>query len=254
MTGPVSPRVVVKVLPDQSALGRAAADEFRRCGREAVAARGRFTVALSGGATPRKMYEMLAEPPYRDTIAWRDVHVFWGDERHVPPTHADSNYRMAYAAWLSRVPLPLANIHRIKGEKSDAGAAADDYELTLREFFRLEAGEVPRFDLLLLGIGRDGHTASLFPHNGAQHEASRLVVAPWVEKISAYRITLTLPVLNAAASVAFLASGPDKAKAVRAVLQGKSQPERLPAQLVRPSSGSVTWFLDRDAGSLLEDR
>lgn len=254
MTGAVSPHVIVKVLDDHSALARAAADEFTRCAREAVAARGQFTVALSGGSTPRTMYEALAGRPYRDTIVWPSVHVFWGDERHVPPGHSDSNFQMAYDAWLSRVPLPPGNIHRVKAEMSDARSVVADYERTLCEFFRLQAGEFPRFDLILLGLGPDGHTASLFPYSHALREASRLVVAPWVDKMSAYRITLTLPVLNAAASVVFLASGPDKAEAVRAVLRGEFEPERLPPQLVRTPSGSVTWCLDRDAARLLEQR
>lgn len=250
--GAVPAGATVTIVDDASALARAGADAFVRSARDAVSARGRCAVARSGGATPRKTYELLAGPPYRDAIAWSTVHVFWTDERAVPPTHPDSNFRMPFEAWLSRVPLPPANLHRIKAEMSDAPHAADDYERTLRDFFHLEAGAFPRFDLVLVGLGADGHTASLFPHTGALRESARLAVTLWAPHVSADRVTLTPPVLNAANRVAFLVSGTEKADIVKACLRGPFQPEHLPAQLVRPPSGRLTWFLDRDAGRLPE--
>jgi 6-phosphogluconolactonase len=246
--------VTVTIVDDAPALAREAAGVLTRCARDAVSARGRCAVALSGGSTPRATYERLAEPPYRDAIAWSDLHAFWSDERHVPPTHAGSNFRMAYDAWLSRVPIPPGNIHRIRAELADARDAADDYERTLRGFFQLETGAFPRFDLVLLGVGSDGHTASLFPGTAALCESARMAVALWAEQVSAHRVTLTLPVLNAAGDVLFLVSGAAKAAIVRACLCGSRETQLLPAQLVRPPAGRVTWLLDRDAASSLPER
>jgi 6-phosphogluconolactonase len=249
------PTVTVTTVDDAPALARAAAGAFTQCARDAISARGRCAVALSGGSTPRAMYERLAEPPYRDAIAWSDIHVFWSDERHVPPTHADSNFRMAYDAWLSRVPIPPGNIHRIRAELADARDAADDYEGALREFFQLETtGAFPRFDVVLLGVGSDGHTASLFPGTAALRESTRMAVALWAEQVSAHRVTLTLPMLNAAGDVLFLVSGTAKAAIVRACLYRSRETQLLPAQLVRPPAGRVTWLLDRDAARLLPER
>jgi 6-phosphogluconolactonase len=178
---------------------------------------------------------------------------FWGDERHVPPTDPDSNYRMADETMLSKIPVPAANVFRIKAENPDAEAAALAYEQTLQKFFALEAGQFPRFDLILLGMGPDGHTASLFPGTGALHEKSRLVVANWVEKLKASRFTLTLPVLNSAACVVFLVSGTDKASALHAVLEGDAPGEQYPAKLVRPTNGKLIWLIDRAAASQLTE-
>jgi 6-phosphogluconolactonase len=180
------------------------------------------------------------------------MHVFWGDERHVPPDHPDSNYRMANEVLLSQVPIPPANVHRIKSEHPDARQAADDYEQTLQAFFRLAAGQHPRFDLIFLGLGPEGHTASLFPGTQALHETHRLVVSTWVGKFFTDRITLTPPVLNNAAGVVFLVSGEDKALALKAVLEGHDEPEQLPAQLIRPAHGRLLWLVDRAAASLLQ--
>jgi 6-phosphogluconolactonase len=183
-------------------------------------------------------------------MPWDNVHVFWGDERHVPPTHVDSNYRLAHDTMLSKVGIPAANIHRMQAEK-DAQQAADEYEATLRTYFGLAAGEVPRFDLILLGMGPDGHTASLFPGTTAIHEATRLVVAPWVEKLHTYRITLTPPVLCNAAHAIFAAGGADKAEVLRQVLSGSYQPELYPSQIVQPTHGSLLWLVDTAAARLL---
>ena len=233
-------------------LSQIAATEFVRHAHEAVQAKGIFTVALSGGSTPRNLYTRLAdEASLRAAIPWDKVHFFWGDERHVPPNHPESNYRMAYEALLCKVPVPAANVHRIKSEYPNAHQAANEYEQELHEFFSLEAGQFPRFDLFLLGMGPDGHTASLFPGTAALHERTRLVVANWVEKFNTYRITLTLPVINNAAHIIFLVSGEEKATTLREVFQSTTQPKRFPVQLVNPTHGTLLWLMDRQAARLL---
>jgi 6-phosphogluconolactonase len=243
---------VIHVVANLEELSRAAATEFVRQAQAAVQAKGAFTAALFGGSTPKNLYALLADDTaLRTTIPWDKVHFFWGDERHVPPDHPDSNYRMAHEALLSKVPVPPANVHRIKSEYPEASHAADEYEQTLREFFGLAAGLFPRFDLLLLGMGPDGHTASLFPGTAALHESACLMVANWVEKFRAYRITLTPPVLNNAASIIFLVSGEEKAETLRAVLQGEEQPERFPSQSINPAQGTVLWLVDQSAARLL---
>ena len=180
------------------------------------------------------------------------IHFFWGDERHVPPEHPDSNFGAARAALLDHVPVPPENVHRVPAELPDADAAARIYEDELRRWLAPPPGQPPRFDLVLLGLGADGHTASLFPGSAALDETERWVVAPWIEKLAARRITLTLPVLNAAARVLFLVSGRDKAAALRAVLAGPRRPRELPAQAVAPHDGEVTWIVDREAASELK--
>jgi 6-phosphogluconolactonase len=236
-------------------LARSAAEMVSGLAQEAVARTGRFVIALSGGSTPERLYRVLAgEPGVRGAIPWFHVHVCWGDERHVPPAHPDSNYRMAYDALLSRVPIPAAQVHRIAAEDEDAGFVASAYERTLREVFDLGEGEWPRFDLLLLGMGADGHTASLFPGSPALRERARLVVAPWVDRFDARRITLTLPVLTHAAHTLLLVAGPDKAATLRDVLEGPDQPDRFPVQGLRESGGAVTWLVDRAAASALAKR
>ncbi len=240
----------LKVFDDSEELVRAAAEEIASQAEAAITARGRFTIALSGGSTPRPIYRLLAEEPYRSRIAWDRVHVFWGDERHVPPDHEDSNFGMAHDELLSKVPLPGGNIHRVRAEKADAERAAHEYEWTLRSAFNLDEGQVPRFDLVLLGLGPDGHTASLFPGSDAVRERTRLVVAPWVK--SSFRITMTLPVLNRAACALFVVSGEEKAEALRSVLEGDLQPDRFPAQAVRlDEGGHLLFFADRAAARLL---
>jgi 6-phosphogluconolactonase len=233
---------------DADALAREAASEFSRRAQVCVAERGRFTVTLSGGSTPRRLYALLADPaaPFRDGIPWSRVHFFWGDERHVPPDDPKSNFRMVRQALLSRVPVPLENVHRIEAERPDAADAADAYERELMRFFALTPGQVPRFDLVLLGMGPDGHTASLFPGSSALEVRDRLVVAAWVPKLHSDRITLTLPVFNNAAAVAFLVSGADKAATLRAALDPNG-PGGLPCQRIRPVDGDLLWLVDRAA-------
>ncbi len=216
-------------------------------------------MTLTGGSTPRAFYRRLAQEPFRGRLPWDRIHFFWGDERHVPPDHADSNFRMAHEALLAAVPVPPENIHRIPAEDPDAARAAATYEQTLRDFFALFAGAFPRFDILLLGLGPDAHIASLFPGNAALRERERLAVAPWAERLGAFRITLTVPVLNHAARTFFLVSGAEKADAVYAVLQGERDPERFPGQFIRseegskegPEGGSVLWLLDGAAAGRL---
>jgi 6-phosphogluconolactonase len=242
----------IRTLTLPQELFAAAAEEVVRAANEAVAKRGRFSIALSGGSTPKSLYNLLATNA-RNTLPWDRMFFFWGDERHVPPTDPDSNYRMADETMLSKIPVSAANVFRIKAENPDAEAAALAYEQTLQKFFALEAGQFPRFDLILLGMGPDGHTASLFPGTGALHEKSRLVVANWVEKLKASRFTLTLPVLNSAACVVFLVSGTDKAPALHAVLEGDAPGEQYPAKLVRPTNGKLIWLIDRAAASQLTE-
>ena len=242
--------VEIRRLSTPQDLFQAAAEELIRAATDAVGQRGRFTIALSGGSTPRNLFTLIAANA-STSLSWPHVFFFWGDERHVPPTDAESNYRMAEETILSKVPVPPANIFRIPAENPDAPAAAQSYEQTLRKFFAPAQGEFPRFDLILLGMGPDGHTASLFPETEALHEQSRLVVANWVEKLHTYRITLTLPVQNAARRVAFLVSGSDKAAVLHEVLEGKAPGEQYPSKLVRPSEGKLIWFIDRGAASQL---
>lgn len=241
----------VTVVASNEALAEAAAQAVADAAEDAVKQTGRFTLALSGGSTPRRLYARLASPPFRSRIDWARLDVFWGDERCVPPDHPDSNYRLADESLLSKVPIPPEQIHRMRGEDSDPERAALDYSQELARVFSLKPGEHPRLDLVLLGLGADGHTASLFPGSPALNENRRLAVATYAEPIKAYRLTLTLPVLNAAAQVIFLVSGVEKAEVLRAVLQDRPAPSR-PASLVRPERGTL-WFVDRAAASRLDD-
>src|SRR5579862_4507932 len=236
----MSASATIRILSTPQELFAAAAEEVVKATNEAVAARGRFTIALSGGSTPKSLYNLLATNA-RATLPWDRMFFFWGDERHVPPDDPDSNYRMADEAMLSKVPVPPGNIFRLQAENPDADGVAAAYEQTLRKFFQLEAGGVPRFDLILLGMGPDGHTASLFPGTAGLKERSRLVIANWVEKLKTHRLSLTLPVLNAARCVAFLVSGTDKAAVLKAVLEDDVPGEQYPSKLVKPSNGELIW-------------
>lgn len=246
----------IEVFATAADLFHAAAEELVRAARDAIGAQGRFTVALSGGSTPKALYSLLATN--YSTFAWNRVFLFFGDERHVPPTDPDSNYRMVHESLLTKIAIPAENVFRVPAENPDAAAAASDYETQLRRFFELRPeirpgdrpGEFPRFDLILLGLGPDGHTASLFPDSSALDEQSRLVVANWVAKLSTFRITFTFPVLNRAAEVMFMASGADKAGMLHQVLEGKSIPP-LPSQRVQPSDGNLLWMLDEAAAAKL---
>lgn len=237
----------IRTYPDADHLARAAAEHFATLAAEAIAARGQFTVALSGGSTPRAAYALLAA----EEVDWPRVHVFWGDERCVPPDHLDSNYRLAREALLDKVPIPAENIHCIRGEINPEEAAAD-YERTLRSFFARHPEEpTPCFDLILLGMGEDGHTASLFPGTAALNEQTRWVVAHYVDKLRAWRVTLTPVVINAAAHVTFIVSGAGKAERLREVLTGPYRPDTLPSQIVRPTDGRLLWLTDAAVAGLL---
>ena len=227
-------------------LAGAAAHDFATRAREAIDERGRFAVALAGGSTPKAIYEVLARD-YANALDWSRVHVFFGDERTVPPDHEDSNYRMAYETLLSRV--PVGSVHRMRGELPPDEAAAS-YEEELRAFFGQV--DVPRFDLILCGLGEDGHTLSLFPETAALDVTDRWVVANPVLKLGTTRLTLTVPVLNASRAVTFLVAGESKAEALKEVLEGDADPRAYPAKLVRPESGDLTWMVDRAAARSLK--
>lgn len=236
------------VVPDLSALNRAAADEFLRCAEAALHERGRFAVALAGGNTPRSVYSLIAND-YKSSLPWDKVFVFFGDERQVPPDNPDSNYQMANESLLARVPLPAKNIFRVHAELG-AGAAAAQYEVLLREFFKLKPGQWPRFDLILLGMGDDGHTASLFPGTAALNETSRLVVANRVPKLQTERITLTLPVLNHAAAVLVMVAGASKADVVNRICHSAGT-GTYPIEKVHPENGHLLWIVEQQAARLI---
>jgi 6-phosphogluconolactonase len=245
-------RAEIRVLDDAETVSREAAAEFARLAREGIAARGRFAVALAGGSTPRRLYELLAEPPHRDALDWKRVEFFWGDERAVPPEHGDSNYGMAVGALLGKIAVPAARVHRIEGERSDRDAAARDYEAEIGRVLGATPGGVPpAFDLILLGMGADGHTASLFPGTRALGERQRWVVANPVEKLATERITLTAPIINRAREIRVVTAGAEKAPALRAVLEGPRDPDRLPSQLLAPEAGRLVWIVDRAAAAEL---
>ena len=242
----------VVVVATTAALAEQAASRFVEVATKALADLGTFRLALSGGTTPQGLYARLASEPFLSRVDWARVQVFWGDERCVPPDHADSNFRLARDLLLSKVPVRAENVYRMRGEATDPDLAAAEYAGELQTAFGLKRGERPRFDLILLGLGTDGHTASLFPHSPALREITRLAVAVYVEAVKSYRITLTLPVLNNAASVLFLVSGGDKAERLRTVLGGKPS-HAAPASMVRPERGTLHWIVDRAAATGLAD-
>jgi 6-phosphogluconolactonase len=240
------------VEPDPAALARRAACHFVEMVSEASEANGRARIAVSGGSTPKAAFELLVKPGQAclQRMPWEDLELFWVDERTVPPDHPESNYRMTREALLDHVPLNSQQVHRMEGELPPEEAAAR-YESDLRNTFRLEGAELPRFDLISLGMGDDGHTASLFPHTAALHEMNRLVTANQVPQKDTWRITLTWPVINHARSVFFHIAGAEKAERVHEVFTGPRDPERLPSQLIWPTSGILTLFLDKAAAVLL---
>jgi len=242
----------VRILADANSIAQTAAAEFLEAAQQAVSEKGSFSVALAGGSTPKALYGLLATNPLLQAkVPWSKIQFFFGDERHVPPTDEESNFRMAEEAMLGKAPVDAKQVHRIKGEKRNAAQAAEEYEQDLRASFRLQAGEFPRFDLVLLGMGPEGHTASLFPGTKALKEERRLVVSNWVGKFYTDRITFTPPVLNNAARVIFMVHGEEKAPALKAVLEGPYEPEQLPAQIIQPKQGKVLWLVDPSAASML---
>ena len=241
----------VRTYPDASSLALAAADHFAAVAASSIAARGHFSVALAGGSTPRPTYQLLVTSESASQLDWSSVHVFWGDERCVPPDHPHSNYGMAREALLDHVPLAPANVHRIRGEIEPLQAASE-YERTLHQFFVPgPEPEMVTFDLVLLGVGTDGHTASLFPGSELLEEQSRWVAAHRADQARGWRVTLTPPAINAARHVTFLVAGAGKATILQQVLSGPRQPGSLPAQIVDPRSGNLLWLLDSAAAALL---
>jgi len=234
----------IRKTADIHELARTAADEVLRLSHEAIAERGVFRIALAGGSTPRTLHEVLAASTMARFDKW---HFYWGDERYVPPAHHDSNFLMAQQTLLGRIHVAEHQVHRIRTEVGNPASVAAAYEHELRYSFGVAKGERPRFDCVLLGLGDDGHTASLFPDNPVLDEEEALVAAPWVDAVQSYRITVTLPVLNAARAVIFAVSGASKAEALRDVLDERGPARARPARLVCPLDGTVLWVVDRAA-------
>jgi 6-phosphogluconolactonase len=245
-------KLIYRVFATPADTARAGAQFFSDAVSKAAATRGGARVAISGGSTPRAMFELLADPrePFLKQIAWDKVELYWVDERCVPPDNVESNYRMTSEALLSKVPLAAERVHRMEGELEPEVAAAR-YESVIRNTFKLEGAETPTFDLILLGMGDDGHTASLFPHTEALNELSHIVVPNHVPQKDAWRITLTWPVINQGREVAFLIEDVSKAQVLHDVFLGPYQPETYPSQMIRPASGQLTLLLDRAAASKL---
>jgi len=239
----------LRIFKDNEALSQAAADLFIESAKQAVNARGRFLVALSGGSSPSGLYRLLAGDPFRDRIAWEKTFVFWGDERCVPPDDEGSNYHQADQLLLGRVSIPRENILRVKGELVPY-EASNAYAQTLEDFSDPDL-DWPRFDLILLGMGEDGHTASLFPGSDVEAASPTLAVTSDYQGRPANRVTLTPPVINSAREILFLVIGESKASTLQEVLRGPHQPERLPAQRIRPADGELIWLLDEGAASKL---
>jgi len=241
----------VYVYPDPAEVARGAARHFVEYAWQSIAKDGQFMVALSGGETPRQMFELLATDEFRGQVDWAKVHIFWSDERAVPPTDPESNYGMARRKFLIRVPIPQGNVHRMEAEKQSIGRAAHEYEEVLRKYLDLDDRGFPRFHLIFLGLGKDGHTASLFPGTRVPRQTSRWVSTPLVTKLNMRRMTLTLPVLDAAMRVIFLVAGPEKAQILHAVLEEKADPP-YPAQLVQPRNrGQKMFLVDKAAAAML---
>jgi 6-phosphogluconolactonase len=242
----------VRILTNIDAIAKRAAQDFLQSATQAVSEKGSFTVALSGGSTPKALYSLLAsDAALRSQLPWDKMYMYFGDERSVGPDHPDSNFRMATETMLSKVPIKPEQVFRIKGEYKDTEKAAQEYEQVLRTSFKIAEGQFPRFDLVFLGIGNEGHTASLFPGTKALHETKRLAVRNWVGKLYTNRITLTAPAINNAARVIFMVAGADKTLALKGVLEGPYEPDQLPAQLIQPPNGKLVWLVDTVAGGML---
>lgn len=242
----------IRILADGASIARRAAGIFVQAAAAAVKEKGSFTVALAGGSTPKTLYGLLVnDASLRSQVPWDKLHLFFGDERSVGPDHPDSNFRMASEALISKSPLKPEQVVRIKGENPDTEQGAKEYEQALRSYFKLSDGQYPRFDLVLVGMGNEGHTLSLFPGTKALHADKRIVSRNWVGKLYTERITLTAPAANNAKLVIFMVTGADKAPALKAVLEGPYEPEQLPAQLIQPANGKLLWLVDTAAGAML---
>jgi 6-phosphogluconolactonase len=257
----------LRILTNLDAIARRVAQEFVQAATAAVSEKGSFSVALSGGSTPKALYSLLAnDAGLRAQLPWDKMYFYFGDERSVGPDHADSNFRMANETMLSKVPIKPEQVFRVKGEYKDTEKAAQEYDEALRSSFKMSNGKIgegktaggkiaegqfPRFDLVLLGMGNEGHTASLFPGTKALYETKRIAVRNWVGKLYTDRITLTAPAINNAARVIFMVTGADKALALKGVLEGPYEPEQLPAQMIQQSNGQLLWLVDTTAGGML---
>lgn len=250
-TPDLPPNVSVVVTSDTESAYTFAAQTIVDLAQQALHARGKFTVALSGGSTPKKLYGLLASAEWQAKFPWNKTEFFWGDERYVAPTDDSSNFHMTQEAMLSRVKIPPANVHRVRTEEADTNHAAELYEQEIRRVVLAGSDGMPQFDLMLLGLGTNGHTASLFPYQPALHEKTRLVIAEYIEEVKMTRVTLSPPLINAARHIVFVALGSDKATVVREVVTGVFDPERLPAQLVRPTEGQLMWIIDPAAAEKL---
>ncbi len=233
----------IAIYPDIETISQQAATYVARIAREAIVTRGRFTIALSGGNTPKQLYGLLASEPYSSQIDWQLVEIFWSDERCVPPDAPESNYHMAQEVMLSRLSIPVAQVHRMPADRDNRDAASQEYTQEMQRVFSTNG--IPEFDLIQLGMGPEAHTASLFPHQPSLHEKERLVMPVSVPKPPPDRLTFTPPILNAARNILFLATGADKADALQAVIEGPRNPDEYPAQIVRPPNGEVTWMVDK---------
>lgn len=236
------------IAKDSAELNNIAAEKFISVGNQAIETSGRFSVALAGGSTPKSFYQLLASNAFKDRIDWKRVFFFFGDERNVLPTDDESNYRMADENILKPLQIVEENIFRWQTESKDA---AENYEKTIKEFFDLSEKEFPRFDIILLGMGDDGHTASLFPFTKALTETSRIAVENWVQKLDTNRLTFTFPTINNASNIIFLISGTSKAEVLQAVLDGEFNGEKLPSQNVKPIHGELSWLIDENSARLL---
>ncbi|MFA6054543.1 MAG: 6-phosphogluconolactonase [Thermodesulfovibrionales bacterium] len=238
------------ILPDLEAISHKAAEIFLHLSKQYISSAGRFVVALSGGTTPKRFYTLLGSDPLRHLIDWSRVHFFWVDERCVPKEDKESNYKLAFDALLSKVPVRTSNIHRIKGEDGP-DEAASEYERDMPAFFGTSG--LPVFDMIVLGMGKDGHTASLFPGSKSLEEKTRLVVPVYMKKPKSNRVTLTLPVLNNADQIIFLAAGKSKAHIVRSVLAGDKERKQYPAGLINPANDKIWWLIDREAAGIVTE-
>jgi len=236
----------IKIFPSSESLSQEVTQHFILKANDAIKTKGRFSVALAGGSTPQKSYQLLASPLNANHVNWSKVHLFWGDERCVPPDDNESNYHMVKETLLKQIDIPASHIHRMEGELNPENAA-HRYQNLLKDFF----GEIPQFDLVILGMGADGHTASLFPGTEALHETSDWVSANYVDKLAAWRITLTYNIINHAHTITFVVSGANKAETLNKVLEGQYKPDLYPSQRIQPDHGELNWYIDKNAAHLL---
>ena|SRR3982074_798954 len=249
---PAAPQREIRIFKDSAAIARRAAEIFLETAQSAVDRSGIFSVALAGGSTPKLLYSLLAtDPGFSSKLPWDKMQLFFGDERHVGPDDPQSNFKMAFDTMISKAPLKSEQVHRMKGEYPDTEQAAREYEQVLSAQFQLKDGQLPRFNLVLVGMGDEGHCLSLFPGTRALHAEGRTVVRNWVGKLYAERITITAPAANNAAMILFTVTGKEKALALKAVLEGPYEPDQLPSQLLQPTNGKLLWFVDEAAGNML---